>query len=429
MRWFGIVCGLFLLVVPLSCFSQRVDIDISGGSKSRVNILLLPFRGVSSLARDPLDIVVDDLNDSGFFRVERIKNKSINDSVNAVVDASVWKSRGFDAVVNGRVVAIHPGHYELNFAVYDVNQTRYLVNNKLALSDNKLDKVAHLISDEIYKSFLGVNGYFNSKIAYITKKNGNYELHTADVNGKNDKTWVSLSEPLLSPKWSYGGDMLAFVSFERKKPVVKILHLADGTLSTLANYDGSNSSPAWSPDGSHVLVVLTKNGVSDIYALTASGTDLVPVIHSSSIDTEPVYSHDGKSVFFTSDRGGSPQIYRYTLSTKRTERVTFVGGYNVSPAVSSDGRYLAYVSRQEGRGYVVMLMDLSSGQFWSLTLGPNDESPSFSSNDQLIMYASNVGGKGTIHIVSLLGEERYEYKFFDSKVISPSWSSSSVVEQ
>ncbi|WP_092485630.1 Tol-Pal system beta propeller repeat protein TolB [Candidatus Ichthyocystis hellenicum] len=419
MRWFRAVWCLFL-VAPLCCFAQRVDIDISGGAKSRVNILLISFRNAGSLAQDPLDVVVDDLNNSGFFRVEKIKGKSTNDNANA----PMWKSRGFDAVVNGSVTAIRPGEYELSFTVYDVNQTRYLVNAKLVSSGSKLDKAAHLISDEIYKSFLGVNGYFSSKMAYVTEKDGNYELHTADLDGKNNKTWISLSEPLLSLNWSSDGGGLAFVSFEHKKPVIKVLHLVDGTFATLANYGGSNSSPSWSPDGSHVLVVLTKNGFSDIYTLTALGTDLVSVIHSPSIDTEPVYSHDGKSVFFTSDRGGSPQIYRYVLSTKSTERVTFAGGYNVSPAVSADGHYLAYVSRQDGRGYVVMLMDLSSGQFWPLTSGPNDESPSFSPNGQLVMYASNVGGKGSIHIVSLLGEERYEYKFFDRKVISPSWSKS-----
>ncbi len=406
-----------LLKVPVFCNSQPVDIDISGGAKIVVNLLLPPFQNVNSLTVDPRSIIIDDLERSGFFRVAQVKLKTTG--IKDTVDSNAWKSRGFDALVRAVVRVIGLGHLEIDFTIYDVNQGKYLVSKAFIFLDNQVDKVSHLISDQIYKAFLGVDGYFSSSFAYILEKNGLYELHTSDLNGKNDKIWVKSSDPLLSPKWSPDNGKLAFVSLEKKKPVIDVLDMTRGTRFVLANYKGSNSSPTWFPDGKHLLVVLAKDGFSGIYSIASNGSEPSTVIYSRSIDTEPVYSHDGKYIFFTSDRGGSPQIYRYTINTKSIERVTFDGGYNVSPVVSPDGHYLAYIGKLDGKGYVVMLMDLLTNEFWPLTSGPYDESPSFSPNGQLVMYAYNMGS--AIRIVSLLGKGHYEMHFPDQKVITPVW--------
>ena len=70
-------------------------------------------------------------------------------------------------------------------------------------------------------------------------------------------------------------------------------------------------APAWSPDGKTIAVVLSVEGGSQIYLISADGSGpRRRISNSASIDTEPRYSTDGKWIYFTSDRGGSPQIYR-----------------------------------------------------------------------------------------------------------------------
>ena len=116
----------------------------------------------------------------------------------------------------------------------------------------------------------------------------------------------------------------------------------------MANFRGSNSAPAWSPDGRQLAVTLSRDGGSQIYLMDRNGDNLRRLTNSAAIDTEPVFSPDGRSLYFVSDRGGGPQIYRMPVAGGAAERVTFTGGYNISPALSPDGRKLAYISRQGG---------------------------------------------------------------------------------
>jgi len=91
----------------------------------------------------------------------------------------------------------------------------------------------------------------------------------------------------------------------------------------LANFRGSNSAPAWSPDGKQLAVVLTRDGSSQIYLVRPDGSELRRLTFSGAIDTEPNFSPDGQSLLFTSDRGGSAQIYRMPVAGGPAQRMTF----------------------------------------------------------------------------------------------------------
>ena len=131
--------------------------------------------------------------------------------------------------------------------------------------------------------------------------------------------------------------------------MVYVHYLEDRKRQVVASFKGSNSAPAWSPDGKTIAVVLSVNGGSQIFLLNSDGSGARRRIsNSASIDTEPRYSSDGKWIYFTSDRGGSPQVYRMPSTGGEPQRVTFEGSYNVSPRPSPDGRVLAYVTRNAG---------------------------------------------------------------------------------
>src|SRR5690606_25886346 len=176
---------------------------------------------------------------------------------------------------------------------------------------------------------------------------------------------------------------LAYVSFEKKKPIIYVQSLVSGQRYVLANFKGNNSAPAWSPDGKRLAIVLTHGANSQIYTINADGTGLKQVTRSRAIDTEPVWSPDGSSIYFTSDRGGSPQIYRMSAAGGSAQRITFEGAYNVSPRVSPDGKTLAYVQRDGGK-FRVTVQDLTSGQVQALSETSQDESPSFAPNGRML---------------------------------------------
>jgi TolB protein len=196
--------------------------------------------------------------------------------------------------------------------------------------------------------------------------------------------------------------------------------LATGQRMAVANFKGSNSAPAWSPDGKQLAVALTRDGVSQIYLLGIDGSNLRRLTQSSAIDTEPAFSPDGRSIFFTSDRGGTPQIYRIAVGGGDPARVTFNGTYNVSPRVSPDGRSLAYVSRRDGK-FSVALRDLAGGAERVLTDTGNDESPSFSPNSKWVLYTAQAGGRDALMAVTTDGRVKQRLTSPAGEIREPAW--------
>ena len=210
------------------------------------------------------------------------------------------------------------------------------------------------------------------------------------------------------------------MSFEAKKPVVYVQNLATGGRQAVANFRGSNSSPAWSPDGRRLAVTLTKDGGSQLYLMNADGSNAQRVMTSGAIDTEAHFMPDGQSILFTSDRGGSPQIYRLNLGNAAVERLTFDGTYNVSPRPFPDGKGFAFVRRDGGR-FQIASQDFATRQVQVLTGGPGDESPSIAPNGRLILYANEVGGRGILAAVSSDGRIKQRLVAPATDVREPAW--------
>ena len=137
------------------------------------------------------------------------------------------------------------------------------------------------------------------------------------------------------------------MSFESQKAVVWVQDVSSGKRRMLANFRGSNSAPAWSPDGRDLALTLSRDAVAQLYLIVARRRHTAAPDATARPSTPSRCSRPtaGRSIF-VSDRGGGPQIYRMPAAGGNAERVTFTGGYNISPAISPDGRMLAYISRQ-----------------------------------------------------------------------------------
>ena len=174
------------------------------------------------------------------------------------------------------------------------------------------------------------------------------------------------------------------MSFESGKAVVWAQDVASGQRRAIANFRGSNSAPAWSPDGARRWPSRCRaTAVSQIYLMDRDGGNLRRITQSTAIDTEPVFTPDGKQIYFVSDRGGSPQIYRMAASGGNAERVTFNGSYNISPALSPDGRTLAYVNRNGSAFKVMTHGSRPAAPCSAVSDTVDDESPSFAPNGKL----------------------------------------------
>ncbi len=410
---------IFTIAVFVLCSSARAEltIEITGAGANRIPIAIADFAGEPGVARAVAMVVRADLERSGLFKLVEAGAPL---GENATINFADWKARGADALVAGTVTPAANGRFEVRFRLHDVQKQASLGGLAYVMTAQQGRTTGHRIADYVYEKLLGEPGIFSTRIAYVVKSTGRFELQIADADGMNAQTALASREPIISPAWSPDGSSLAYVSFESKKPVVYVHSLASGRRHVAANFKGSNSAPAWAPDGRKLAVVLTKDGASQLYSLNADGSGVVRLASSAGIDTEPFFSPDGQFIYFTSDRGGSPQAYRVPSSGGSAQRITFEGSYNVTPRLSPDGKSMAFVTRNGGR-FQLALMDLASRQTQILTDSDKDESPSFAPNGRMILYASEIGGRGVLAAVSSDGRVKQKLSVQAGDVREPAW--------
>ncbi len=409
---------LVLSLMAATLAQAQLSIEITGAGANRIPVAIANFTGDAAAAQVVTSTVRADLERSGLFKLVDPGGATLDE--NAQINFGDWKGRGADALAAGSLARGGDGRMEARFRLYDTQKQVALGGAVFVTGNDQLRAAGHRIADYIYEKLTGEKGVFSTRIAYVVKTGGQFRLHIADADGQGAATALSSSEPIISPVWSPDGSKLAYVSFEKKKPVIYVHSLASGQRQVVANFKGSNSAPAWSPDGRRLAIVLSKDGNSQIYVVNADGTGVQRLTQSAGIDTEPRYSADGGTIYFTSDRGGSPQIYRMGANGGDAQRVTFDGSYNVSPRPSADGKSLAFISRRDGR-FQLAVMDLASKQVQVLTDSHKDESPSFAPNSRMILIATEIGGRGVLSAVSSDGRIKQRLSISAGDVREPAW--------
>ncbi len=411
--------------MPLAALAQ-FRVEISGVGVTQLPIAVMSFRGDDAAPQKIGTIVLADLERSGQFK--SIDPGSANFDEGSRPELGPLRQKGADHLVVGSISRLADGRFDVRFRLWDVVRGQDLGAQSYAVPAADLRLAAHRIADFIYEKLTGEKGVFSTRIAYVTKSgqgnNQRNSLWIADSDGEGAQSALASPEPIISASWSPNGAQLAYVSFESRKPVVYVHEVSSGRRRLLANFRGSNSAPAWSPDGKQIAITLSRDGNSQIYVMDSSGSgEPRRLSQSGGIDTEPVYSPDGKNIYFVSDRGGAPQVYRMPAggeSAGRAERITFGGNYNISPAVSPDGKRLAFISRVSGN-FRLHVMELGGSPAVALTDSSADERPSFAPNSKLILYATRQGGKEALMTTTLDGAIKARLASQGGDIREPQW--------
>jgi TolB protein len=385
--------GSLLMLLWLSLGTSNVlaqfRVEVTGVGLTQLPVLVAPFKGETQASQKLSEIVKADLSRSGQFKPLPATSLALDEMSRP--DWAALRPLAAEALVAGSITALANGRFEVRARLWDAvkGQEKSDFKDNVTAADLRLS--AHRVSDWVYQQLTGTPGVFTSRISYVTKSAGRYNLWIADSDGEGARSALTSPEPIISPSWSPNGTQLAYVSFESRKPVVYVHELASGQRRVVANFKGSNSAPAWAPDGRSIVATLSRDGGSQLYRINLQGGE-PQRLTSGNINTEPAFSPDGNTLYFVSDRGGNPQIYKMSAQGGPAERVTFSGNYNISPAISPDGRWLAYVSRLPA-GFRLHLLELATGQVTALTDTLADERPSFAANSRLLVYATQQGGE------------------------------------
>ena len=202
---------------------------------------------------------------------------------------------------------------------------------------------------------------------------------------------VTDSYPSVSPD----GKRVAVVSDVLGHMEVRILDTASRRSERLQvpGEDIAQVTPAWMPDGRHVLVARSLEGSRKsnwIVALDGSRAEEITV-HSDQVTGLLSPSPDGKLVYYDEIIGGVSQVFAIDLGTRKKTQLTDGPGDKFDAVSSPDGKWLAVTATKEG---VTQLFRMAStgGPLTQLTTGHERmRHPSFSPDGRWIYIQPSHG--------------------------------------
>ena len=416
---------LTILLIAQPIFSELV-LEITKGSDNPYSLALLNFDGSETKVYEVSNIVKNDLNRTGEFRI--LDNKQLlsiptnEDNLNY----SDFKLLGIDYIVMGSLEEEDTSNISAVYKIFSVQKESQLRTSTVYGVPNKLKQLAHYISDGIYEEITGLKGVASTRLLYVTEEFSGgisqFKLNVADADGSNEQILLRSNEPIISPSWSPDSKKVAYVSFETGMAKVFIQNIATGKREIVLENKFQISSPSWSPNGKFMSLTLYQDGNAEIYILNLKNKNLTRLTNHYSIDTESSWSPNGSKIMFTSGRSGSPQLYEINLKkfNAKPQRITFEGNYNAKGSYLPNNEGVVFVHRKNSN-FQIALKYFNENFVRPLTNSQLDESPSISANGNVIIYAISENETGLLAGVTLSGA-RFRLPMKKGEVREPSWS-------
>ena len=403
-----------------------VEIVVGGGTFTPLPIAIPDFASSDpAFGREIADIVRANLKRSGLFApLDPATLPQATGDVNNTPDFAAWRAVNVDALVMGQVD--RGGQISSSMRVWDTQAAQQVTGNQYNADPQSSRRIAHIVSDAIYASLAGDNGYFDSQVLFVTesgpKANRKKQLAIMDQDGANMQVLSSGNSLTLTPRFSRDNSMLVYTAYDDGNPQVYVANLG-GKSRKLINNAPMSFAPRFSPDGTNVAFSVSNGGVTNIYAAGVSGGNPVQLTSGAAIDTSPCYSPDGSKIVFESDRGGQPQLYVMGAGGGGAARISFGDGSYSTPVWSPKGDLIAY-TRQSGGSFQIGTMKPDGSGERILVDSYHAEGPTFCPNGRVIMFFRDAGGDGgpSLFSVDIWGrnEQQIETGGYAS---DPAWGS------
>jgi hypothetical protein len=174
-----------------------------------------------------------------------------------------------------------------------------------------------------------------------------------------------------------------------------------------AGQAGYLSPPAWSPDGSRLVLISDRTGSTDLWMVDLDGSNARNLTQDEAKDHSPAWSPDGQWIVFASLRDSLYwELYLMRVEGGDVQRLTWwEDASDLSPSWSPDGRRIAFASKRDGN-WEIYAMDRDGGNLLRLTDHPADDSnPAWSPDGGRIAFESTREGYAEIFVVSVAGGE------------------------
>ena len=383
--------------------AQRVTIDITQGSVEPMPVAAPDFIGADdqtiALGRDITGVIMNDLDRSGLFQV--IDQRAYIQkpaSVNERPRFADWRLIKAQVLIVGEVQELPDGRIQVSTRLWDVYSDEQLGAVAFKTPADNWRRAAHKVSDFVYKTLTGEDGYFDTRIVFVhetgPKQNRVKRLMIMDQDGANPIPLTDgLNYQVLTPRFSPTQQQITYMAlFDNRPGQVYLFNIETGEQEQLGTFRGMTFAPRFSPDGRQVLMSMERSGNSDIFVMDLSTRRLTRLTDNPSIDVSPTMSPDGRRIAFTSDRGGTQQIYTMNADGSNQKRISFGDGRYQTPVWSPRGDLIAFTRQYNGRFYIGVIRPDGTGERL-LTESYLDEGPTWSPNGRVLMFYRQTEGR------------------------------------
>ena len=415
----------------------EVRIDITRGHLEPLPIAITNFFGKGTqnqeVGTDIATVIAGNLERSGLFKpIDKGAFLQKPEALQVQPRYSDWRVINAQALVNGSVSLQPDGRLRVEFRLWDVFAEAQMTGLAYFTEPNNWRRVAHIISDAIYKRITGESGYFDTRVVYVAEsgplRRRVKRLAIMDQDGANIRYLTNGDALVLTPRFSPAAQEITYLSYFNNTPRVYLFNIESGRQELLGNFKGMTFAPRFTPDGQSVLMAFSERGNSDIRSMDLRTRKSIRLTTHPAIDTSPSGSPDSRFVVFNSDRGGSPQIYVMNIDGSNVHRISFGRGRYATPVWSPRGDLIAFTKQLSGEFYIGVMRPDGSGERL-LTKSFLDEAPTWSPNGRVLMFfrqqpsdSKGRGGRTRLYSVDLTGYNLREV-ITPGDASDPAWSS------
>ena len=169
-----------------------------------------------------------------------------------------------------------------------------------------------------------------TRIAFTSNRDGNPELYVMNRDGSGMGRLTNHPSIDTTPTWSPTGVQVAFTSDRSGSPAIYVVG-SDGLNLRRISTDSYCDRPTWSPAPFNELAFVCQTGSGyDIKIYDFATSEIKQITFGEGSNESPAYSPNGRHLAFTSTRAGRVQVFTVGRDGKNVRQVTRLGG-NFTP--------------------------------------------------------------------------------------------------
>jgi TolB protein len=184
-------------------------------------------------------------------------------------------------------------------------------------------------------NYLPVFSPDGTRIAFMSARDGNPEIYVMNADGSNVRRLTNHPAGDGTPTWAPSGAQIAFVSDRAGQPQIYVMGADGSNVRRLTTNESWADRPTWSPAPFNEIAFSGRTGAGfDIKVFDIATGATRQITFGEGTNESPAYSPNGRHLAFTSTRFGGVQVLTIGRDGRGLRQITRVGN-NQTPAWSN----------------------------------------------------------------------------------------------